>query len=52
MSSVYNIYGFTGSVWEEPNIDELKTSELLATYSHILYTVVDNGKFYLGFQFW
>ncbi len=48
MSSVYNIYGFTGKIWEEPNIDELKTSELLATYTHILYTVVDNGKFYLG----
>lgn len=48
MISVNNIYGFTGTRWEIPDIDSLSTGELIANYSYVYYTLEQNGRYYLG----
>ncbi len=48
MTTVENIFGFTGSVWEIPDIDTLTISELLEGYNDIYFTLRTDDIDYLG----
>lgn len=50
MVSIQTVLGFTGSVWEEPDIDSISIEDLLSSYTNILFTKLDGDKYYLGWK--